>query len=936
MSVNLIQYAFVAGEISPRLFGRTDLEKYDLGVALAHNYFVDYRGGISTRPGTRFLDFIQNDDKETKFFEFAFAPDAGNTYGILFGEGYIRFVQNDGYVLEDSVIISAISQANPGVMTANAHGYTAGDWIKPADVVGMTELNGRTLQAGAVTTNTIVLLDAFGNGVDTTGFTTYVSDGAVSRVYTVASPYATTDLSKLRANQLFDEIRFTHDGYEVRVLKRIDHTNWTLTLEDFGNDETAPTNVSLTESASGSAGVAVAVTAVHYETGIESLASRTEFETTMVDYTVTAGSLKITWDAVTGAKFYNIYRSLILGDGTDIHYGNQLGFIGRSFGPQFTDNNIIPDFVGGPPEYADPFVDSEVTRIEVTAGGSAYVRSATVDITDATGTGAVAYPVVAGGKIIAVIIERGGSGYTAPTIGFSGAGSGATATATVGLASGNNPALVARYQQRQIYAATINKPLTVFGSRPGQLTNFGVTQIITADDSYEFDLDTGEVTPIRHMLVTRGGLLLMSQKGVWQLNGGDGRSAITPIQALAEPQSYTGTDEVEPLQIEADVLYVEGKGTTVRLLTYNDFAKVYSGTDMSILSNHMLLGDKRIVRWDFAAHPFKLVHSIRNDGGMLAFTLVREQNVYAWTQYKTKGLYQDILTVQEGKTDATYLVVKRKINGRWTKFIEKQASREFDHVERAWAVDCGLGLPQVFPVATLTPAVASGDGVTFTTNLSVFAPGDVGKIIRAGGGKGTVATYVSGQEITVDLVRAITKIVPEDDDNTPLEIESGDWTLDTLATIMSGLGHLEGESVAILSDGNVEAEKVVTNGSITLEAPATCVTIGLPYQCVAQTLPLTATDEIIEGKRKRVVGSSVRVADTRGLKSGAQLDKLYEMRDRTTEVYGEPTVLQNKTETILIEARFDKQGQTFYVQDYPLPATILGLVYDLEIGDDSD
>ena len=53
---NLIQYAYVSGEISPTLYSRSDLEKYDLGLALARDYFVDYRGGISTRPGSEFKE----------------------------------------------------------------------------------------------------------------------------------------------------------------------------------------------------------------------------------------------------------------------------------------------------------------------------------------------------------------------------------------------------------------------------------------------------------------------------------------------------------------------------------------------------------------------------------------------------------------------------------------------------------------------------------------------------------------------------------------------------------------------------------------------------------------------------------------------------------------------------------------------------------------
>ena len=47
-------YAFVAGEVSPELFARTDLAKFDLGVAKAKNFFVDYRGGMVSRPGTEY------------------------------------------------------------------------------------------------------------------------------------------------------------------------------------------------------------------------------------------------------------------------------------------------------------------------------------------------------------------------------------------------------------------------------------------------------------------------------------------------------------------------------------------------------------------------------------------------------------------------------------------------------------------------------------------------------------------------------------------------------------------------------------------------------------------------------------------------------------------------------------------------------------------
>jgi len=50
-----IQPSFAAGELAPSLFARIDLAKFHVGLALARNFYVDYRGGASNRPGTMAL-----------------------------------------------------------------------------------------------------------------------------------------------------------------------------------------------------------------------------------------------------------------------------------------------------------------------------------------------------------------------------------------------------------------------------------------------------------------------------------------------------------------------------------------------------------------------------------------------------------------------------------------------------------------------------------------------------------------------------------------------------------------------------------------------------------------------------------------------------------------------------------------------------------------
>ena len=199
-----------------------------------------------------------------------------------------------------------------------------------------------------------------------------------------------------------------------------------------------------------------------------------------------------------------------------------------------------------------------------------------------------------------------------------------------------------------------------------------------------------------------------------------------------------------------------------------------------------------------------------------------------------------------------------------------------------------------------------------------------------------VTSYISPREIVVDILRPLTILIPEDSTNTPQIALSGEWTLDTPVSSVGGLWHLEGQEVCILADGNVQDNRTVVGGAVTLDNPATRVVVGLPFTCVARNLPLTARDTVIEDKRKRVVGLGVRINDTRGLKTGASLTKLYAMKEHTDEAYGEPTRLRSRMAYGLIESNWNEDGQSYFVQEYPLPATVLGFVQDFEVGDDND
>ena len=130
--------------------------------------------------------------------------------------------------------------------------------------------------------------------------------------------------------------------------------------------------------------------------------------------------------------------------------------------------------------------------------------------------------------------------------------------------------------------------------------------------------------------------------------------------------------------------------------------------------------------------------------------------------------------------------------------------------------------------------------------------------------------------------------------------------------------------------------QLVLNGAITLPNAVTRVIVGLPFTCRGKTLPLIVPDAGVEGKRKRIVAVSPRLINSRGLKMGDDYDRLYDMKERTTEMWGRPTALQDGVHHQSIGTTWDEEAFTFFQLDDPLPCTLLSLVQDVEFGDDSD
>lgn len=171
---------FTRGIFSPVVFSRKDVDAWRAGAKQLKNVTLLKHGGVRKRPGTWFVYKLPAADSETRFLPFTYSP--GQSYALLMGQATMKPLALGGVVVSAGFGITAISKANPGVVTAPYHGLATGAEVYLAGISGMTELNDR------VFTVTVLSADTFSIGVDTSGYGTFTADDGTVRVGAPPAP----------------------------------------------------------------------------------------------------------------------------------------------------------------------------------------------------------------------------------------------------------------------------------------------------------------------------------------------------------------------------------------------------------------------------------------------------------------------------------------------------------------------------------------------------------------------------------------------------------------------------------------------------------------------------------------------------------------------------------------------------------------------------
>lgn len=766
----------------------------------------------------------------------------------------------------------------------------------------------------------------------------------VSALGDVTTKFATADLFELNFTQNADTMYITHPNYIPQKITSTGDTSWTIGGVVLGPDPAAdvPTEFKRTD---GTPHYAWCLTAVD-SNGVESDPSNP-------DYGTAAGGC--TWNAPTNGApdYYRLYRQV---DDADQHRLNKdsgiYGWITDIDGQRtgyVIPADLEPASTDRPPEYfnrdrlqtaKDITAVSAHDPLRLTITGHPYSTGDLVYLTNLMDNDSPTEPLEISHRRFVVtkidantvsLDDEDGSTDHA-TFADSGAGNDLCQQYYQKFSEATtSPSVCAWYQQRLLYAASGNKPHTIWGSNLGHSDLFLTHKPIVDDDCYEHEIDAITQNAIVGMVPLEH-LLVFTSSAEWVVSGAAAGAAITPTSVNARVQSNYGSADVHPIVVGDNVLFVQYGAKKIRQMAYTTEGAGYRGGELTILASH-LFEDTTIVDWAYQREPFNVVWVVLANGKMVGLSYHPEHGVIAWHKHETDGSYESVCVVPDGAgSDDLYMIVNRTIDGSTARYIEKMMSRLPDSdIDQAHFLDSASESYTPLDIEN----VSNGGDRYITITGHGLVTGDWIRIRDMEGLTDWNGRTFHVVKITDDRFYPQTQSGSHIYDITLGAYVAGTGTVTKLITAISGLSHLEGEEVTVSGDGSVETGLTVSSGAITLTNAASRVLVGLPYTSICET-----TDFVFKGRKgttrdkcKQIPKVTVEIEKTTALQVGPDSDNLQTLPFRTDEAYDLPIALFTGTKEVLIAPGDGVQSSVYIKNDKPAPVTILGIMPQIEVGE---
>lgn len=914
---NALQTNFTAGEITPRLAVRVDIQKYKNGARTLQNFLVKPHGGAFKRPGTVYVGEVRDSTEAAYLVPFEFNTE--QAYMLLFQAERVWVYKDGGIVVASTKTITGAAAANPCVITSAAHGLANGQRIIIDGVVGMTDLNDRYFTVANATTDTFEL-----SGLDASSYDAYSSGGTVYVPVEIETTYTVDEIGDLAFAQSADTLYIAHRTHPLAKLTRSSHVDWELSDLDI---ETGPFRTinsddgkRMTFSLAGAWSVASATSA---NPCVITLTTTHDLEDGQwVFLSGFSGTVDNRFSSLNGSRFrvrnadqgagtfeladsmgepYSTTSLFYVGGGVITRSISAFGTIapGSPINMFCSEDVFETGNVGGlfriwengqSARVSSPVTGSTI-RVpkSITNAGKVYgldnlsggVASASppewqsdwllpthsrgvVKISDGRGIQAgdavdclylhSLYGVVQITEFVSATEVR------AVVVGDAHIPRSATLNGTTFWEEGawserrGYPGVLALYEQRLWAAGSTADPQTIWASKTAAYEDF--TDGDEDDAALIYQLASGKVDVIEWMRAGRA-LTVGTASAEYTVSSGDQNAALSPTNLRITAQTSFGSGQAGAIAVGSSLLFAQ-RHTNADSPSKKVREFIYSfDRDAYVAPDITILAEHitgdGLIEMAYQSSPDALLWAVRADGDLVGLTYEREQEVVAWHRHEIGG---------EGVVESIAVIPGTEGDELWMivrRDIDGETKR---HVER-------------------------------------LSPGMVDD------------TVLKDEAIYLDSA----------------VVYQGAPT-----TTISGLWHLEGEVVDVLSEGAHEAGKLVAGGSITLDRSTAYAIIGLPYTSILESLDIEggAAMGTAQSRIKRVSEAYIYVYRSLGGKAGTTTDNKRAILYRTPEdVMDDSPALKTGWQRIELDGGFDRTVRLYIEHSEPFPMHILGAVAEI-------
>lgn len=408
------------------------------------------------------------------------------------------------------------------------------------------------------------------------------------------------------------------------------------------------------------------------------------------------------------------------------------------------------------------------------------------------------------------------------------------------------PRALSLHDGRLYFGGTASQPTTLWGSAVDAYDDFRVGA--GPDRAVSYTLGSDESSAIE-WLVSQDMLVMGTSSAEWVF----GQRVGEDVPKLRRNTAF-GSAAIQARLANDSVVYVQKSGRKLREYAYSLERDGYTATDLTMLAEH--LGDAVMTQIAVQRNPETVIWVTTSRGDLLCLTYERGQNVVGWCRVVTDGLFESVAVVPGiGEEDHVWGSVKRTIGGVDKRYIER------------------------------------------------FAP-DLSRAIKTGS---TTAMVFSDSAL----------------------IRTGAAT-----TTITGLSHLEGKTVKVLGDGIPQDDKVVASGSITITSAANVI-VGLGFTSLLQPTFLETSDpgsvsKVGKKRLHRIVAEFWKSAGmTISGDGGATFEALaFEV---TPDYAATPGALFTGLKEHYATGGTERQASCVLKQESPLPLNVMSLSMRYEV-----